>query len=735
MSEFGGLPSENLKSVKHTLPRKHQMNSNRKPSSAVLGVYLGHDLGACLLMNGEIIAMIEEERLNRFKHGRPNEAAGLWKRFAGKFGYFPWASISYCLEAGKLGLDDLDFMVIGGALWGTEAAGTTIKTIIPIKDTGKIILAKEPKSGVHHYLHALSAFLASPYDEAAVLVVDGEGSRNEQGYEAETGFHFLNRDGDYKEIFKNRYPDSVGPRSGIGWVYEQLTILLGFADPRVSGGEAGKTMGLASYGKPRKEFELPWICHNGFDLDYSGFHKWLKESGYASRLRSFEGGLAGRGDDVSQYAKDLAFKVQSELEAAMLHLTDELHRATGLDNLCLAGGVALNSVANSAIAAKGPFKNIFIQPAANDGGQAIGLAFYGHLLLARARRQCVEAKNDAAESHASRKTNFVSSPEIRPIKHAYGGRNYSAEEIRHLLQSSGLAFREFADDQSLVQDAAAELTERRIIGWLQGGSEYGPRALGHRSILANPDTQEMKDILNLRVKFREPFRPFAPSVLIERAGGVFDLDCESPYMLLVAPVRESWRERVPAITHVDGTARVQTVDSQVEPLFHSLISAFESKTGLPLILNTSFNWQGAPIVESPYDALQCLLYTDLDCLYLGPFKLRRPDPSHWFPIRSFGWEFFAGHYLSNGRRELICKQRGGAKQVVIETTNRFTDLCEALNGTNSMQSAFNHAYGPDADGNLIEETIRLVQKLCRHGALRIRAGRLFFGTEESKFGA
>jgi carbamoyltransferase len=445
------------------------MKNGQKASPIVLGVYLGHDLGACLLANGKIVAAIEEERLNRLKHGRPNEAAGLWKKYSGKFGYFPWSSVSYCLEAGNVSIDDLDAMAIGGMLYGADAENT-IRSFIPMKDRKKIIYVTEPKGAVHHLHHALSAFLAAPFDESSVLVVDGDGSFNEEGYEAETGFHFQNRLGDHRQVFKNRYI-ARRPRSGIGWTYEQVTLLLGFADSRVLIGDPGKTMGLSAYGHPRREFERPWISYNGFNLNYSGFHTWLKESGYDSRLFTYKDGLASRTGEVSQYAKDLAFKVQCELESVMLHLAHEMHRATGSENLCLAGGVALNSVANGVIAERGPFKNIFIQPAANDGGLAIGLAYHGHLLLKG--KPTGLASSQGTASAVSKKAEPVHPSIISPIKHAYGGRSYSSEEIRQVLQPSELAFEEFPDDASLAQDAASELVKRSIVGWFQGGSEYG----------------------------------------------------------------------------------------------------------------------------------------------------------------------------------------------------------------------------------------------------------------------
>jgi carbamoyltransferase len=700
--------------------------SNEHGGPAVLGVYLGHDLGACLLVGGEIIAVIEEERLNRVKHGWPNDVAGLWGQFAGRFGYFPWASVCYCLEAGNISIDDLDAITVGDALWAS-AATNTIRDVIPIKDRRKIIFISEPKGAVHHFHHALSAFMGSPFDEAAVLVVDGDGNSDEDGYEAETGLFFENRQGTHRVIFKNRYKDKAVPHSGVGWTYEQVTLLLGYRNSKIFLADPGKTMGLAPYGGPRPEFDRKWISYDGFRLDFSGFHDWLRESTYQSRILSCREGLAVGPNGISQYAKDLAFKVQSELEAVMLHISEELHRATGAKNLCLAGGVALNCVANGIIARRGPFENIFIQPAANDAGQAIGLAYHGHLKLttemsgAAGKRMTARPKLDGSRN---------GSPGIKPIRHAYGGRTYTDQEIGSLLAEAGLEFEELEGNDALIEDAAEGLEKRRIIGWFQGGSEFGPRALGHRSILANPDQKEMKDELNFRVKFREPFRPFAPSTLVERVADVFETAGESPYMLLVAPVREAWRERVPAITHVDGTARIQTVAADVDPLYHSLISAFERRTGIPLVLNTSFNLQGMPIVESPFDALQCFLFTDMDSLYLGRFKVTRPDPARLFPFKSRQWDLIAEYDISNGRRRLNCRSNELLRQFRVDGGPEFASLCELLDGNRSLYEAYLQAYGSrngDDPAAAIDYVIGAIQSLVRRGIMQLRAGSINFG--------
>jgi carbamoyltransferase len=694
-------------------------------SPNILGVYLGHDLGACLLRDGQIAVMIEEERLNRFKHGRPNSVAGLWSQFAGKFGYFPWAAVCYCLEATGIGIDDLDLIVLGDHLWAASAVDT-IHTILPIKDRRKVIFVTEPRGAVHHFHHALSAFMASPFEQAAVLVVDGDGNSNESGYEAESGYLFEGRDGRYQDIFKNRYTDQKVPRSGIGWTYEQVTYLLGFSNPAIFLAEPGKTMGLAAYGQSRPEFDEPWIRGDGFKLDFSGFHRWLKETGYDSRILAHKGGLATGQGETSQYAKDIAYKAQAELEGAMLHLADQLHRQTGARNLCLAGGVALNSVANGLLSQRGPFEKVFIQPASHDGGQAIGLAYHGHLLLT-ARGQRVFYSGMKPPEHAAE--HF--SGQIKPIPHAFGGRHYKMDEILRLLEVSGLPFQEMTDATMLTEDAAAALSSFEVVGWFQGGSEYGPRALGHRSILANPSPPTMKDQLNKRVKFRESFRPFAPSVLQERGRGIFDLADDSPYMLLVARVNEAWKARIPAVIHVDGTARIQTVDRRVDPLFHRLISEFERRTSIPLVLNTSFNLRGMPIVESPLDALHCFLSTDMDCLYLERAKVARPDPSLLFPLLSPGWQIAVEHDIDANRVTVMCAHPRKPGTLRLNTQAEFARMLNRMDGTRSLTDVFQSGFRErDEWANQplgINDVMLQIQDLIRRGVLQLRVGGLVLG--------
>lgn len=671
--------------------------------TAVLGIYTGHDPAACLVVDGQVAVMIEEERLTRVKHGLPKSVRDLWPKFGGRFGYFPWASVAYCLDAARLGIDDLDAIVLPEDATACDMAG-----LLPVKDRARILVSTEPAGGAHHHRHALSAFLASPFERAAVLVVDGDGTVSPAGYEAESGYLFEDRARVGREVFKNRYPQGQGLRAGLGWLYEYASAILGFVNTRVGYlGEPGKTMGLAPYGGPSPALEAPWVRPGpSFALDFTPFHEWLAATGNHKRLRfdSRERAMVVEESAIPREAMDLAWKAQAELEAGLMHLVARLHEATGARDLCIAGGVGLNSVANARIAREGPFERVFIQPAAHDAGQAIGLAYEGWLRLTERGRAL---------------------PRLSPTRDAYSGRAYDDAEVAALLDAAALPYTRLADDAALADDCAAELAAGRIVGWFQGGSEHGPRALGHRSILADPRDPGMKDRLNARVKFREAFRPFAPSVLRERAAEVFELAGESPYMLLVVPVREAWRARVPAITHVDGTARVQTVDAGVEPRYHALIAAFERRTGVPLVLNTSFNLRGMPIVEAPRDALQCFLYTDMDALYLGRFKVRRPDARRLVPRAAPGWRFVVENELSwGGQRTRVRYQRGDDEQVEVRPVPELVTLCTLLDGQRSLHEALTAALGQEPPPDVLAACVTLLQMLLRQGALRLRLGTL-----------
>jgi len=674
---------------------------------SILGVHAGHDAAVCLLQDGKITAMIEEERLTRVKNALPNSVLDLWSQFGGKFGYFPWASLNYCLSSAGLGIDELDAIVLPHEL----VDRSDILDILPLKDLSKIILSREPIGGAHHYRHALSAFFASPFDDAAVLVVDGDGSVNSEGYEAETGYAFRNRSGDWEQIFKNRYPSHQVLNSGIGWTYDYISSILGFIADVGYLGEPGKTMGLAPLGKLCDELQEPWIVANGFNLDFSGFQTWLNDCGHLARIDFLSKDRAliqNANVNISSDACNIAWKVQNELEQAMLHLAINLRKSTSSKNLCLAGGVALNSVANGKIFRESGFENVFIQPASNDAGQAIGLSYYGQMVL----------------SKRGLKSSTIN---IEPITHACGGKFYKNSQVEELLNRSGLAYEKFDTGNLTAHSAASALSNGEVIGWFQGASEYGPRALGNRSILADPRGPNVKDQVNFRVKFREPFRPFAPSVLRDYCAEIFELDGDSPFMLLVAKVREGWKASIPAVTHVDGTARVQTVTKAEHGLYHDLISHFYSLTKVPLVLNTSFNLKGMPLVESPEDALSCFLRTDLDALYIGQYRLNAPDLSKVRVVYSKDWELVCGKRTGvDGGLLAYFENRDSLEKQIIEIEPRTGVMfrtCEHLVAAKSVQHAIELATGStDNTLKIMDEVYKGIQELVRKGVLQLFAG-------------
>jgi carbamoyltransferase len=669
-------------------------------------------MSACLLQNGTISCVIEEERLSLVKHSLPKAVSHLWPEYNGRFGYFPWASVCYCLDAAKLAIDDLDAIVL------SSFPTADFPSVIPIKDKTKIVLADQPPGGEHHFVHALSAFFASPFEDAAVLVVDGDGSAVPgQGYEAESGYVFDDRSGSYREIFKNRYLER-GIGSGIGWMYDVVSAALGFVNTRIGYlADPGKTMGLAPYGKHRQSLAEPWIRRDGFRLDLTGFYTWAHALGIdkIARYEDRNRALIQNEANIPDYAMDLAFKVQTEVEQAMVGLCLALMEATKKDKVCLAGGVALNSVANGLLSASGSVKELFVQPAAGDNGQAIGLAYYGHLRLA-------------------------SKIAIQPIRHAFGGRSYSDAEIEELLEASGLPYERIDSEERVASEAVDAMVDGKIIGWFQEGSEYGPRALGHRSILADPRPAGMMDRVNSRVKFREHFRPFAPSVLAEHAREIFDLHHDSPYMLIVAPVRAGWRDKIPAITHVDGSARIQTVDRHTNAVFARLIDAFARKTGVPLLLNTSFNLRGMPMVESPRDALRAFLYTEMDLLFLGRYKVPHADMSSATPEMSLDWKL-SFEVTTDWQRDVTARgeflhHHGTVPPVSIadlprlrtsqgaipDEINTLGSFVLSLDGQTPVADALRAAVGGEVDPELLVSARLLVQSLLRRGILRLKLG-------------
>lgn len=525
----------------------------------VLGLHKDpwHNAAAALIRDdgsGPQIAYVAEERLDRVKDSRA----------------FPMKAVIACMnELGVASTSDIDMVVLdyirNGSDWRSDHFRTPCRT--------DVFLAEIPPDRIHivnhHLLHACAVFYSSPFDEAAVLIVDGRGS------DEETQSLFLAKGTSITLVEKT---DTIG----IGLLYAAVTQAIGFANL-----QEGKTMGLAPYGTnvSKKIFDFHGEFR-GIETDYG---KFCTYGSYAvavphAPIETFDDKARG------------AYEVQEECERAMLHLATYARQRTELPNLCLSGGVALNSVANNRIRIANIFDDVFINPAASDTGIAFGAALYGYHVLAGKQRM------------------------YRGIS-PFQGPSYTAEDIRAAVgrYSGYMVF-----EDHTFERAAQILLDNHILGCVQGRSEMGPRALGNRSILMSPMVAENKDILNSRVKHREAFRPFAPATLAERAAEIFDIDRESPYMLFICDVRKDKRHLVPAITHVDGTARLQTLTPERNGRFYDLVKAFGERTGVPVLLNTSFNVAGQPIVESPDDAIQCFLGTEIDALLLGDLLLVKP---------------------------------------------------------------------------------------------------------------
>jgi carbamoyltransferase len=552
-----------------------------------------HDSAACLLRDGEIVAAAGEERFTRRKHDHG----------------FPENAIRYCLQEGKLSARDLDYVafydkplvkferILLTYIATFPRSFPSFNKAVPMWLRQKLripaLIRKtlgyegEVLFGDHHMSHAASSFLVSPFKEAAILTLDGVG-------EWSTATHGVGRDREIRLWDEIRFPHSLG------LLYSAFTYFLGF---KVNSAEY-KVMGLAPYGNPRFYDtimkELIHVNEDGsfkMNMDYFAYDYGLTmTNGRFSRL--FGVPVREQEGKLEQVHKDIAASVQKVTEEIVLRMARRLHRETGLTNLCMAGGVALNCVANGRILRETPFKEIFVQPAAGDAGGAVGVAAYVyHAMLGHERRWV--------------------------WKHAYLGPAYSKEEIRAYLDKHGIPHRELAREE-LLRTTARLIAEQNVVGWFQGRMEFGPRALGARSILADARNPANKDVVNLKIKFRESFRPFAPSVLAERCSEYFELDCDSPYMLLVAQVRPEKRV-IPSVTHVDGSARIQTVRREENPLYYDLIAEFDRQTGCPVIINTSFNVRGEPIVCTPHDAYLCFMRTKMDHLVLDHLVLDKKD--------------------------------------------------------------------------------------------------------------
>lgn len=581
--------------------------------TAILGISaFYHDSAAALVVDGRIAAAAQEERFTRIKHD-PG---------------FPQRSIDYCLSEAGLAAEDLDAVVFYDKpflkferLLETYLAFAprgyfSFLRAMPVWLHQKLFLPREIDKGLggryegpiyfctHHLSHAASAFYPSPFDEAAVITFDGVG-------EWSTATWGVGRGKSLELRNEVRFPHSLG------LLYSAFTYYTGF---RVNSGEY-KLMGLAPYGEPRY---ASLITDNLIDIKDDGSF-WLDQSyfNYCAGLTMTSGKfhrLFGRGprppeSPIEQFHMDIAASIQKVTEDVMMRIVRHVSAETGLKNLCLAGGVALNCVANGLIDREGPFENVWIQPAAGDAGGALGAALYvWHQQMGNER---------TPEPGDSQQGSFL-------------GPRYSNEQVEEYLTSVGAKWTRYASEDELCRAAASLIADEKVVGLVNGRMEFGPRALGARSILGDPRSPKMQSVMNLKIKFRESFRPFAPSCLAERAGDYFDLDGESPYMMLVAPVSKERhlpmtetadrlfgidqlnvpRSDIPAVTHVDYSARIQTVDAVRNERYYKMIKAFEERTGCGVVVNTSFNIRGEPIVCTPEDAYRCFMFTDMDALVL-----------------------------------------------------------------------------------------------------------------------
>jgi carbamoyltransferase len=553
-----------------------------------------HDSAAALLRDGEVVAACQEERLSRKKHDSG----------------FPARAVKYVLREAGIGPEQLDAVgfydkpllkferMLSTYVATFPRSFGSFRKAIPLWLHEKLwvpsLVRKElrPYKGPilfaeHHMSHAASCFLVSPYEEAAILTVDGVG-------EWATASFGVGRGRDITLFKEIRFPHSLG------LLYSAFTYYLGF---KVNSAEY-KVMGLAPYGKPvhydRIMQDMVRLNDDGsfkLNMKYFSYDYGLTMTDGA--FSEFFGGPPRKPESwMTEREFDIAASVQKVCEEVVLRMARYIHRETGLPNLCMAGGVALNCVANGRVIRETPFKNLFVQPAAGDAGGAVGVAHYLYNTLEK-------------------------QPRGKPWSHAYLGPAYTDDEIRGYLDGAGARYRSLPRAE-LLATTARLLSEGNVIGWFQGRMEFGPRALGGRSILADPRDAKMRDTLNMKIKFREGFRPFAPSVLADKAAEWFDIECDSPYMLLVAQVREGKRS-IPSVTHVDNSARLQTVTREESPLYYDLIAEFEKVTGVPILINTSFNVRGEPIVCTPHDAYLCFMRTNMDQLVLGPYLLDKKE--------------------------------------------------------------------------------------------------------------
>lgn len=582
-----------------------------------------HDAAAALLEDGKLIAAAEEERFTRIKHDFD----------------FPGNAIDFCLEYAGISGRDLNYVVFYEKpfhkferilmttfqsfpkSWNVfrEAMITWLSDKLWVKNTIKEKTGIEYNKilfGEHHLSHAASAFYPSPFEEAAILTVDGVG-------EWTTASMGIGKGTDIRLLKEIRFPHSLG------LLYSAFTAFLGF---KVNEGEY-KVMGMAPYGKPRyvdKIYDnLIKVADDGsfwINMDYFSYHYSDKKTFNSkfedlfgkprvpemhfftsnTRFPSYFGEKPSNYSELcreNEHYADVAASIQRVTEEVLLRLVNSLHKETGLRKLCIAGGVALNSVANGRILRETPFEELFIQPSAGDGGGALGAALHAyHGLLGKPRT-------------------FV-------LEHAYWGKEYSENEIKEFLDSNNISYEYFSDDEKLLDRLVDDLVDGKVVGWFQGRFEWGPRALGNRSILADPRSEEMKDLVNVKIKFREPFRPFAPVILEENIENFFHYGDKAAkqfparYMLLVLPLKENKAETINAVNHM-GTGRLQTIREEWNPRYYRIVKKFGEATGVAVLLNTSFNLRGEPIVASPANAFNTFSKSGIDVLVLENFMIRK----------------------------------------------------------------------------------------------------------------
>jgi carbamoyltransferase len=566
----------------------------------ILGLTTMGESSAALIRDGEVIACAEEERFSRQKHHTG----------------FPHRAAAYCLEQAGIGIDQVDHVTHYWKPWLLQHRIThTLGVLAKGFDLFKARVQRGSKqlSGYylpmfympwkvrrdmgpsnfefhyveHHVSHAASAFYCSPFDEAAVLTIDGAGE--------EASVLFAHGQGTKLEVLRRiKLPNSLGQ------FYSAATQFLGFD---MFAGDEYKVMGMAGWGKPTSADALmrDVVVKDGpgsFSLDIKFLdHHLAKHRQYSQRALDLWGPARRPDEEPTQRHYDIAASVQKTYEETLFHMLDWLHKETGSRNLCMAGGCALNSLANGKIAARSPFTKQFFQPASHDGGGALGSALYHyHHKLGQPRRAA--------------------------MRHAYWGPGFDEARCRRAAEAANLT-PERLSDEALPERVAQLIADGAIIGWFQGRMEWGPRALGHRSFLADPRRRDMQEVINRKIKLREPFRPFAPSMKAEASERYFGKQHEAPFMITVFPVLEERKAEIPAVVHVDGTARPQLVEKDVNPRYWALLDAFEKKTGIPVLLNTSFNVQ-EPIVCTPEDAVRTFVATDVDYLVMENLLVPRP---------------------------------------------------------------------------------------------------------------